>query len=119
MRISKSFKFIDLFCAIGRFHQSMSDLGGDCIYASDIDTDCSKTDEPNYGIKPDGDITKVNASDIPEHDVLCGVFPSQAFSKARNILGFAGETNGTLFFDIRSLSWSCNVLWSAFLLLEF
>lgn len=96
----KCFKFIDLFCGIGGFHQAMTELGGTCVYASDIDADCRKTYEINYGIKPDGDITKVNAQDIPEHDVLCAGFPCQAFSKAGKRLGFADETKGTLFFDI-------------------
>ena len=96
----KHFKYIDLFCGIGGFHQALSDLGGECVYASDIDADCRKTYERNYGIKPDGDITKVEAADIPEHDVLCGGFPCQAFSKAGKRLGFADPTKGTLFFDI-------------------
>src|SRR5574344_1161425 len=96
----KGFKYIDLFCGIGGFHQAMSDLVGKCVYSSDIDADCRKTYERNYGIKPDGDITKVEAEDIPEHDVLCGGFPCQAFSKAGKRLGFADETKGTLFFDI-------------------
>lgn len=98
--IEKNFKYIDLFCGIGGFHQAMSDLGGICVYASDIDADCRKTYEMNYGIKPDGDITKVREEDIPEHDVLCAGFPCQAFSKAGKRLGFADETKGTLFFDI-------------------
>jgi DNA (cytosine-5)-methyltransferase 1 len=96
----KNFKFIDLFCGIGGFHQALSDLGGECVYASDIDADCRKTYEKNYGIHPDGDITKVMESDIPAHDVLCAGFPCQAFSKAGKRLGFADETKGTLFFDI-------------------
>ena len=94
------FTFIDLFCGIGGFHQAMEDLGGQCLYASDIDADCRKTYERNYGLKPDGDITKVDAKDIPPHDVLCGGFPCQAFSKAGNRLGFKDKTKGTLFFDI-------------------
>ena len=96
----KNFKFIDLFCGIGGFHQALSNLGGECVYASDIDADCRKTYEKNYGIHPDGDITKVMESDIPAHDVLCAGFPCQAFSKAGKRLGFADETKGTLFFDI-------------------
>lgn len=94
------FKFIDLFCGIGGFHQAMSDLGGECVFASDIDEDCRKTYEINYGIKPQGDITQINARDIPAHDVLCGGFPCQAFSKAGKRLGFEDPTKGTLFFDI-------------------
>lgn len=96
----RSFKFIDLFCGIGGFHQAMESLGGECVFASDIDPDCRKTYEANYGIKPSGDITKIDARDIPGHDVLCGGFPCQAFSKAGNRLGFDDPTKGTLFFDI-------------------
>lgn len=95
-----SFRYIDLFCGIGGFHQAMESLGGKCVFASDIDEDCRKTYEANYGIIPAGDITKINAADIPNHDVLCGGFPCQAFSKAGKRLGFEDETKGTLFFDI-------------------
>lgn len=94
------FKFIDLFCGIGGFHQAMESLGGKCVFASDIDKHCQKTYFKNYGIMPIGDITKVEAADIPEHDVLCGGFPCQAFSIAGKRLGFADPTKGTLFFDI-------------------
>ena len=94
------FKFIDLFCGIGGFHQAMADLGGTCVFASDIDTDCRKTYARNHGLEPAGDITKIEAEEIPFHDVLCAGFPCQAFSKAGNRLGFADETKGTLFFDI-------------------
>ncbi len=96
----KAFKFIDLFCGIGGFHQAMTSLGGKCVFACDIDADCRKTYEANYGIVPAGDITKIKAQDIPAHDVLCAGFPCQAFSKAGNRLGFEDSTKGTLFFDI-------------------
>ncbi len=96
----KPFRFIDLFCGIGGFHQAMESLGGTCVFASDIDEDCRKTYEANYGFRPVGDITKIAAEDIPAHDVLCGGFPCQAFSKAGNRLGFDDPTKGTLFFDI-------------------
>lgn len=96
----EQFKFIDLFCGIGGFHQAMKALGGICVFASDIDEDCRKTYKNNYGITPSGDITKIAAEEIPAHDVLCGGFPCQAFSKAGNRLGFEDPTKGTLFFDI-------------------
>jgi len=94
------FSFIDLFCGIGGFHQAMTSLGGKCVFASDIDEDCRKTYKSNYNIEPVGDITKINACDIPAHDVLCAGFPCQAFSKAGKRLGFEDETKGTLFFEI-------------------
>lgn len=94
------FKFIDLFCGIGGFHQAMSKLGGECVFACDIDSDCRKTYTRNYGLEPAVDITKIEAKDIPEHDVLCAGFPCQPFSIAGKRLGFADETKGTLFFEI-------------------
>lgn len=94
------FRFVDLFCGIGGFHQAMTSLGGKCVFACDIDEDCRKTYEANYGIKPEGDITRIAAKDIPQHDVLCAGFPCQAFSKAGNRLGFDDPTKGTLFFDV-------------------
>lgn len=99
-RKMEKFKFIDLFCGIGGFHQAMTSLGGECVFACDIDEHCQATYYRNYGIMPLGDITKVDAADIPEHDVLCGGFPCQSFSIAGKRLGFADPTKGTLFFDI-------------------
>ena len=98
--MTDNFTYIDLFCGIGGFHQAMSQLNGECVYACDIDADCRKTYEKNYGITPDIDITKVDEKDIPKHDVLCAGFPCQAFSKAGKRLGFEDKTKGTLFFDI-------------------
>ena len=95
----RKFKFIDLFCGIGGFHQAMSQLGGQCVYACDIDEDCRKTYESNYGLRPDRDITKVDATKIPEYDVLCAGFPCQAFSKAGKRLGFQDETNSKKVID--------------------
>ena len=94
------FKFIDLFCGIGGFHQAMSSIGGSCVYACDIDENCKKTYELNYGIRPDGDITKVDVREIPAHDVLCAGFPCQSFSIAGKKKGFSDATRGTLFFEI-------------------
>ena len=58
----KSFTFIDLFCGIGGFHEALTQLGGNCVLASDIDEKCKKIYEKNYKIKPEGDIKDI---DIP------------------------------------------------------
>ncbi len=72
--------FIDLFTGIGGSHQAMTSLGGRCVLKSDIDEDCFKTYEINYGIKPSGDITKIDATDISAHDVSCAGLLCQTFS---------------------------------------
>ncbi len=92
-------RFIDLFCGVGGFHQALRALGGKCVYACDIDEKCREVYENNYGLKPDSDITKVDADAIPDFDVLCGGFPCQAFSHAGKQNGFE-DTRGTLFRDV-------------------
>lgn len=96
----EKFKFIDLFCGIGGFHQAMRALGGECVYASDIDPDCRHVYELNYQMCPSGDITKTDERDIRSHEVLCAGFPCQSFSIAGKMKGFSDSTRGTLFFDI-------------------
>jgi DNA (cytosine-5)-methyltransferase 1 len=92
-------RFIVLFCGIGGFHVALASLGGECVFASDIDEKCREVYADNFGLKPSSDITKINAKDIPPHEVLCAGFPCQAFSKAGYRLGL-NDTRGTLFFDI-------------------
>ena len=94
------FKFIDLFAGIGGFHQAMSNLGGTCVLASEIDKYAIESYMENYGINSGHDVTKIEDNEVPHHDVLCGGFPCQAFSKAGRQLGFADQTKGTLFFQI-------------------
>ncbi len=95
----KEFKFIDLFAGIGGFHQAMRKLGGECVYAAEINPETAETYRKNYKIKALNDITKLNPNDIPQHDVLCAGFPCQSFSKAGSQKGF-GDVRGVLFFDI-------------------
>ncbi len=95
----KSFTFIDLFCGIGGFHQALSQLGGTCVFASDIDKECRKVYKENYGIDPVGDITAVDAHAVPDHDMLVGGFPCQAYSNAGHKLVFE-DKRGRLFDEI-------------------
>jgi DNA (cytosine-5)-methyltransferase 1 len=99
----KKFKFIDLFSGIGGFHQAMEQLGGTCVFASDIDKYAIETYKKNYGIDSNINIRDINEKDIPKHDVLCAGFPCQTFSKAGKRLGFEDETKGTLFFEIERI----------------
>jgi len=93
------FKFIDLFAGIGGFHLAMQDLGGECVFASEIDRYAIETYQTNFNIDSAFDITHTPEKSIPKHDVLCAGFPCQAFSKAGKQSGFE-DTRGTLFFDI-------------------
>lgn len=99
----KKFKFIDLFSGIGGFHQAMENLGGECVFASDIDKYAIETYKENYGLNSDNNIRNVKEDQIPKHDVLCAGFPCQTFSKAGNRKGFKDETKGTLFFEIERI----------------
>ena len=98
----KKFKFIDLFAGIGGIRIAFERAGGKCVFTSEWDEPCQVMYEANFGEKPFGDITKVVAGEVPNHDILTGGFPCQAFSIIGNKLGFA-DTRGTLFFDVERI----------------
>jgi len=108
---SNSFTFIDLFAGIGGIRQAFEKIGGTCVFTSEWDSYAQKTYTRNHSSdshEVHGDITKVAAAEIPQHDVLLAGFPCQPFSIAgvskKNALGrahgFMDETQGTLFFDV-------------------
>jgi len=98
-----NFRFIDLFAGIGGIRLGFEHVGGHCVFSSEFDEDACTTYEANFGEHPAGDITKIEAKDIPDFDVLLGGFPCQAFSIIGKKEGFANETCGTLFFDIERI----------------
>ena len=105
-----SFTFIDLFAGIGGIRTAFEGIGGQCVFTSEWDSYAQKTYVQNFNGHHTmaGDITQVDARDIPNHDVLLAGFPCQPFSIAgvskKNSLGrshgFKDETQGTLFFDV-------------------
>jgi len=97
-----SLTFIDLFAGIGGFRLALEQLNSECVFTSEWDKDSAKVYFNNFDDLPLGDITKIDESTIPEHDVLCAGFPCQAFSISGKRLGFA-DTRGTLFFDIERI----------------
>lgn len=96
------FTFIDLFAGIGGIRIAFDRAGGKCVFTSEWDKYCQKMYEANFGDVPHGDITKINTEEIPDHDILTGGFPCQAFSIIGNKLGFS-DTRGTLFFEIERI----------------
>lgn len=94
-------KFIDLFCGIGGFHLALSSFGAECVFASDIDPYACNIYEKNFHINPQGDITKIKATQIPDHDILCAGFPCQPYSISGNMQGLDdSQGRGKLFYDI-------------------
>tara|TARA_Y100001958_G_C21240905_1_gene568591 strand:- start:2304 stop:3335 length:1032 start_codon:yes stop_codon:yes gene_type:complete len=103
----KVVKYIDLFCGLGAFHtafnrnnQYQDNIHYKCVLACDIDEGVRNIYEENYGIKPEGDINKINIAAMPDFDILCAGFPCQPFSIAGNQKGFEDKTRGNLFYRI-------------------
>lgn len=107
-----SCRFIDLFAGIGGIRLGFEAHGGRCVYTSEWNKFSQKTYLANFPQTADhvfsGDITTVDAADIPDHEILLAGFPCQPFSIAgvskKNSLGrahgFKCATQGTLFFDV-------------------
>ena len=102
------FTFIDLFAGIGGMRIAFEQAGGHCVYSNEWNKYSQQTYFANFGDQPDGDITKVDAGTIPDHDILVAGFPCQPFSIAGvskkqslgRATGFEDKTQGTLFFDV-------------------
>lgn len=96
------FRFIDLFAGIGGIRLGFQQNGGVCVFSSEFDKHAQQTYKNNHGEVPFGDITKIPANEIPEHDVLLAGFPCQPFSHAGLKRGI-DDTRGTLFHDIANI----------------
>jgi DNA (cytosine-5)-methyltransferase 1 len=104
------FNFIDLFAGIGGLRKGFDAIGGHCVFTSEWNKFAQQTYAANFrdNTLPHGDISKIDAKQIPDHDVLLAGFPCQPFSIAgvskKNSLGrqhgFLDKTQGTLFFDV-------------------
>jgi DNA (cytosine-5)-methyltransferase 1 len=103
----KEVKYIDLFCGLGAFHTAFNrnnilqnNFKYTCVLASDINENIRNIYQENYGIKPEGDINKIDIDIIPNFDILCAGFPCQPFSIAGNQKGFKDKIRGNLFYKI-------------------
>lgn len=89
-------RFIDLFAGLGGFHQALTRLGHECVFASELDGALAELYEMNFGVRPKGDIRAAH-EEVPAHDILCAGFPCQPFSKAGDQKGFDCPQWGDLF----------------------
>lgn len=102
---AKKIRYIDLFCGIGGFRVAIQDLAKElaveteCVLSCDIDESCQKAYAANFKDTPVGDIRNVDASKVPDHDLLLAGFPCQPFSIIGQMRGFE-DTRGTLFFEV-------------------
>ena len=97
------FRFVDLFAGLGGFHIALKNLGGECVFASEINEELRGAYLANHGMYPDGDIKMVDPYKIPDHEILTAGFPCQPFSKAGSQKGFKYKDQGNLFFDIERI----------------
>jgi DNA (cytosine-5)-methyltransferase 1 len=97
------FRFIDLFAGLGGFHVAMENLGGRCVFASELNCGLRRLYNHNFNDGSDfirGDIHEIETESIPPHDVLCAGFPCQPFSQAGKRFGLDDLKNGNHFYKI-------------------
>lgn len=103
------FKMINLFAGIGGIRLGFERAFGEntqTVFASEIDPHAQMTYSANFedNLNIEGDITEIEAENIPPSDICLAGFPCQAFSVAGRKAGFNddyyGTCRGTLFLDV-------------------
>ena len=93
-------RFIDLFAGLGGFHLAMTQLGCECVFASELREDLRKLYAINFpGANIHGDITAFRPDEIPAHDIICAGFPCPPFSQAGKQQGVNDEKSRVKLFN--------------------
>lgn len=112
IRQETEYRMVDLFAGLGGFHHALKKLAKEMgltvesVFVSELKADLRNLYSKNYGVdylSINTDITLLSDDDkiienVPEHEILCGGFPCQPFSKAGKQEGFDDkEGRGILF----------------------
>jgi DNA (cytosine-5)-methyltransferase 1 len=95
-KIMNGFSFGDLFAGVGGFHIALKSIGGECLYASEIDAYARKTYEINHNMEVFGDICSLNVHDLPYVDLITFGFPCQDLSSIGTRQGLQEGTRSSL-----------------------
>ena len=84
-----AFTFVELFAGIGGFRVGLEEIGGKCMYASEINPQAASIYQKNFddNILDVGDILDLNTSILKKYTMLTAGFPCQPFTSR-------GERNG-------------------------
>jgi len=97
-RSPKSIKVVSLFSGCGGLDLGFKQSGYECVWANDFDSDAQAIYKLNIGEIDGRDIRAVQASEIPDCDIITAGFPCQPFSNAGNRRG-VHDSRGTLYLD--------------------
>ncbi len=79
----RKFTMVSLFSGAGGLDIGFENKGIHTIWANDIDNDACETHKQwSSATVVQGDISKIDLSDIPDSDIISGGFPCQGFSLA-------------------------------------
>jgi DNA (cytosine-5)-methyltransferase 1 len=95
--MKRTLKFVDMFSGLGGFHLGLQRLGHRCVFACEKNPELVDLYRKNFSLSPASDIRALEVADIPAHDIFCGGFPCQPFSKAGEQLGLGCKKDGDLF----------------------
>lgn len=104
---SSKFTFAELFAGIGGFRIGLEAIGGQCVFASEIDPEARKTYSANFGDSElFGDITDFYADHLPHFDILTGGFPCQPFSVRGEQQGL-NDPKGQMYLELTRVLKTC------------